>query len=173
MPFYLNNRDISDALEGVRSALMVPCRFCPAATIAVREEQPLFDLFRGFLRTPAYERYLRSLAQQLRERNIRTTMFESVTRVVCMWPAATRRALARDASRYDAVIVVGCEAAVDGVQQVVPATCRVIPAMEVEGIMNVVPSFHFPATVRLRLTSITRVLQHGVEAAAMASERSI
>jgi hypothetical protein len=40
MPFYLKDRDISSDIATVHFVLIVPCRFCPAASLAVRERQP-------------------------------------------------------------------------------------------------------------------------------------
>ncbi len=51
MPFYLRDRDISVDISNVGSVLIVPCRFCPAASLAVREKKPYIELFRTFLRT--------------------------------------------------------------------------------------------------------------------------
>jgi hypothetical protein len=45
MPFYLKDRDISSDIAAIRSALIVPCRFCPAASLAVREKSPYIELF--------------------------------------------------------------------------------------------------------------------------------
>ena len=36
--------------------------------------------------------------------------------------------------------------------------------MEVEGVMNVIPSLHFPLNLRLELSGVTPVLQHDAEA---------
>ena len=47
MPFYLEDRDISSAIAEIRSALIVPCRFCPAATLAVRESKRTCSRFTG------------------------------------------------------------------------------------------------------------------------------
>ncbi len=45
MPFYLRDRDFSSDMATVHSALIVPCRFCPAASLAVRERKPYIELF--------------------------------------------------------------------------------------------------------------------------------
>jgi hypothetical protein len=49
MPFHLKDRDISSDIAGVHSALIVPCRFCPAASLAVRQKKPYIALFRRFI----------------------------------------------------------------------------------------------------------------------------
>ncbi len=163
MPFYLKDRDVTAEIAGARSVLIVPCRFCPAASLSVREKKPYIELFRRFLRTAAFESYVQALKSRLDEAGIRTTVFDSKWPhqfVVCMWTAARRRYLARHAAGHDAVIVLGCDAAVETVRNCMkPNGCRVVPGMVAEGIMNVVPSLRFPFDIRLEVTSVTRVLQ--------------
>lgn len=36
--------------------------------------------------------------------------------------------------------------------------------MEIEGVMNVIPSLHFPLNIRLELSGVTPVLPHDAEA---------
>lgn len=160
MPFYLKDRDISADLAGIRSALIVPCRFCPAATLAVRESKPYLQPFRRLLTTASYESYVRGLKTRLETQGIRTDVFDSKLPhqfVVCMWTTERRKDLARQAAAYDAVIVLGCNAAVETVRSYLPADCRVIPGMEVEGIMTVTPKVRFPLAVSLEVSSLTRI----------------
>ena len=163
MPFYLKDRDISSDIAAVHSALIVPCRFCPAASLAVRESKPYVELFRKGLRTPSYESYIQLLKSRLESAGIRTGVFDSKLPhqfVVCMWMAGRRSDLARQAVGYDAVIVLGCDAAVATVRSCLQTNdCRVIPAMEIEGIMNVIPAVHFPFNISLEMSGVTRVLQ--------------
>ena len=162
MPFLLKDRDTSCDTAGLRSVLIVPCRFCPAASLAVRERQPYLALFRKFLRTPAYEAYIQKLKSRLERDGIRTDVFHSRFPnqfVLCMWSAARRRRLARRALGYQGLMVLGCDAAVGTAQSCVNSDgCRVIPGMEVDGIMNVIPTLHFPFNIWLEVSSVTRVL---------------
>jgi len=164
MPFYLKERDISSDIGTVRSALIVPCRFCPAASLAVRKEEPYIELFGSLLRTPSYEAYIRGLRSRLEGKGIRAGVFDSKLPqqfVMCMWTSGRRRELARQALDYDAVIVLGCDAAVETVRSCLQSTdCRVIPGMEVEGVMNVIPTLRFPFNISLQVNGVTRVLQH-------------
>jgi hypothetical protein len=100
---------------------------------------------------------------RLASEGIRTNAFDSKFLhqfVTCMWTSARREDLARKLRSYDAVIVLGCDAAVEAVRRCAASSdCRVISAMEVEGIMNVTPTIHFPLTIRLEVSSVTRVLQ--------------
>ena len=161
MPFYLKSRDISSDTATVRSALIVPCRFCPAASLAVRERKPYMKLLRSFLRTPAYEVHIRALQSRLEARGIRTEVFDNKWPhqfVMCMWTAGRRDALATRAAGYDAAIVLGCDAAVETVRSSLASSdCRVVPGMEVEGIMNVVPAVRSPLDVWLELKGISRM----------------
>jgi hypothetical protein len=163
MPFYLRDRDISLDIAAVQSVLIVPCRFCPAASLAVRERKPYIELFGSFLRTPAYETYIQVLKTHLESKGVRTGVFDSKLPhqfVVCMWTSGRREELARQAAGYDAVIVLGCDAAVETIRSALQSIdCRVIPGMEVEGIMNVIPALHFPFNISLEVGGMTRVLQ--------------
>lgn len=161
MPSLLEDRDLGEDLSGVRSALIVPCRFCPAASLAVRAKSPYMKLFTSFLRTPSYESSIRALKSRLEQQGIRTEVFDSKLPhhfVMCMWPARRREALAKRAREHDAMIVLGCDAAA-GTARSCANGCRVIPGMAVEGIMNVVPRVRFPFELYLEVQSVTRVLQ--------------
>lgn len=174
MPFHLKDRDIASDIAAVHSALIVPCRFCPAASLAVRERKPYLELFRKLLRTPSYESYIQVLKSRLESEGIRTGVFDSKLLhqfVVCMWTSERRKDLARQAAGYDAVIVLGCDAAVETIRSSLQSNdCRVIAGMEVEGIMSVIPSVQFPFNILLEMASMTRVLQH--QAGAWASPSS-
>jgi hypothetical protein len=163
MPFDLKDRDISSDIATVHSVLIVPCRFCPAASLAVRERKPYIELFRKFLRTPSYESYIQMLKSRLESEGIRTGVFDSKLPhqfVICMWTSGRREDLARQAVGYDAVIVLGCDAAVATIRSCLQSSnCRVIPGMEAEGIMSVIPTLQFPFNISLEVSSVTRVLQ--------------
>ena len=62
----------------------------------------------------------------------------------------------RCAKNYDAIVVLGCEAAVDTIHDSIDtATCRVFQGMRTEGIMSIKPKFHFPCNISLELNKIT------------------
>jgi hypothetical protein len=162
MPFHLKDRDVSSDIVELHSALIVPCRFCPAASLAVRENKPYIAPLRRLLRTAAYESYIQRLQTRLEAQGIRTSVFDSKLPhqfVMCMWTSGRRKDLARRAAGYDAALVLGCDAAIATARSCVPSNCRVIPGMEVEGIMSVIPVVHFPFNVSLEVSSMTRVLQ--------------
>lgn len=159
MPFYLRKCEVAPRLRGVRSVLIVPCRFCPAASMAVREEKPYLEVFRRILRTGAYETHIRALERRLRAAGISTAVFESRLLhqfVACMWTSRRRAHLARRAAEFDALVVLGCDAMVETVRESVRlAGCRVIQGMEIEGLMNVLPRVTFPLNLSLELHGIT------------------
>jgi hypothetical protein len=100
---YLKDRDISSDTAMVHSVLIVPCRFCPAASLAVREGKPYMELFRKFFRTPSYESYIQVLKSRLESEGIRTGVFDSKLPhqfVVCVWTSGRRKDLARYAVGY-------------------------------------------------------------------------
>lgn len=164
MPFYLKPRDVSADVAMIRSALIVPCRFCPAASFAVRDKKPYIQLFGNFLRTPAYEAHIRALKLGLENEGIRTEVFDSKFPqhfVMCMWTTGQRVALSHCAPGHDAAIVLGCDAAVETVRSSLASTgCRVVPGMEVEGVMNVVPSAHLPLEIHLELRGVSPLQQN-------------
>lgn len=159
MPFILkDNKDISK-FTGFNSVLLVPCRFCPAASSAVRNNKPYFEVWRRFLKTDSYEREIDTLKSTLEKRGIRTGIFKSRLIhqfVLCMWTSRRRRKLLKYARDYEAVVVLGCEAAVQTVRDSVKSSsCKVVPGLESEGVMSIQPRFHFPCNLSLELESIT------------------
>ena len=60
MPIYLDKADVVPELAGFPSVLIVPCRFCPAASMAIRTNEPYIELFRSFPKTDADERLIDS-----------------------------------------------------------------------------------------------------------------
>ena len=157
MPFYLEESDILSRVEGLRSVLIVPCRFCPAASLAVKENTPYLEPLRRFLRTESYERFIRTLRSRLESVGVRTAVFDAKLPhhfVACMWTSRRRRQLAARAARFDGVVVLGCDATAETVRLALgDSDCRVIQG----GIMNVRPVVRPPLSISLELTGITPV----------------
>ena len=162
MPFYLKDADPLPQVAGLDSVLIVPCRFCPAASLAVREGKPYLELLRKFMRTEAYESFIQSLKRRLQDKGIKTEIFDSKLPhqfVACMWTSRRRRALAKRAAEFDGAVVLGCDAAVETVRDALGTTrCQVINGMENEGIMIVQPRVSFPLNVSLELQGVTPVV---------------
>jgi len=151
MPIHFNDLDVVSEVAGFSSALIVPCKMCPAVTVAVRERKPFMQLFRSFLKSAPFEKYLKALQYRLRENGVNTTVFKSIPYhqwFMCMWTSGKRKKLQKCAEQYDAVIVLGCESATETVRDVVKSDdCKVIEGMEATGIMNAELRFHLTGNV--------------------------
>jgi len=165
MPFYLKESDILPRVDGLQSVLIVPCRFCPAASLAVREKKPYIELFRKFLKTEAYELFIQALKRRLKDEGIKTAVFDSKLPhhfVACMWTSGRRKKLAKRVAEFEGAVVLGCEATVEIVRDSIRSDdCRVIQGMENEGIMSVLPTVSFPFNISLEVQGITSVLRQG------------
>jgi len=165
MPFYLKESDILPRVDGLQSVLIVPCRFCPAASLAVREKKPYIELFRKFLKTEAYELFIQALKRRLKDEVIKTAVFDSKLPhhfVACMWTSGRRKKLAKRVAEFEGAVVLGCEATVEIVRDSIRSDdCRVIQGMENEGIMSVLPTVSFPFNISLEVQGITSVLRQG------------
>ncbi len=161
MPFYVKESDVIPELAGFKSVLIVPCRFCPAASMAVSRNEPYIEFFRRFLKTASYERFIKTLKFNLEKQGAKTDVFKSNVLhqfVLCAWTAKKRKKLLEYAKQYEALVVLGCEAAVQTVQDSVKSTsCQVIHGMKTEGLMSFKPKFHLPCTISLELDSVTPI----------------
>lgn len=140
MPIHFEDLDVVPEIRGVRSALIVPCNMCPAVTVSVRENKPFMQLFKSFMKSPPFEEYLVQLQSRLKEHEVVSKVFRSRFYhhwFMCMWSEARQKKLHKEAKRYDAVIVLGCESATVTVRDSLGSLgCRVIEGMRVSGIMN-------------------------------------
>ncbi len=87
MPVYLNETDVPAKVADCKSCLIVPCRFRPAATLAVKNKTSYIALLRGSLKTASYERFIATMKRSLESIGIRTGVFKSRWRhqfVLCM-----------------------------------------------------------------------------------------
>jgi hypothetical protein len=151
MPIHFSDLDIFSKIEGVKSALIVPCTMCPAATVAVREQKPFMQLFRNPFMSAPFEQYIKALKSRLADEGVRTEVFKSRLYhqwFMCMWTGGRRDKLRKRASQHDAVIVLGCDSATATVQEAAQAAgCKVIEGMKVSGIMNAQLKFQLPGNV--------------------------
>ena len=151
MPIHFNDLDVVSEAAGLRSALIVPCNMCPAATVAVREKKPFMQLFRSFLKSLPFEQYIKELQSRLREQGVNTKVFRSNLYhqwFMCMWTSAQRKKLKSTVRNYEAVVVLGCDSATETVRDAVKSTdCKVIEGMKVAGIMNATLRFHLPCNI--------------------------
>jgi hypothetical protein len=158
VPFYLDEVDLAAEVEDINSVLIVPCRFCPAASLAVKNDEPYLEPLRRGLRTSSYERFVEKVRGGFERRGIRADVFRTSLPhqfVLCMWSARRRQQLAERAQDYEAVLVLGCEGAVQTVRNALGSVdCRVIQGMECHGLMSVKPSLSFPGRLSLELDSV-------------------
>ena len=164
MPIHFSDQAVASEVEGVSSALIVPCNMCPAATVAVREQEPFLQIFRSLFKSAPFERYIRALQSRLVDKGVRTEVFKSRIHhqwFLCMWTAGRRKKLRKHASRHDAVIVLGCDSATETVREAVGASaCKVIEGMKVSGIMNAQLGFHLPGNITFDNCRIVPFSEH-------------
>lgn len=151
MPIHFEDRDVLAEIRGLRSALIVPCKMCPAVTVAVRENKPFMNVFRSVLKSAPFEQYLRELKSRLKDNGVQATVFKSTPWhqwFMCMWSSRKRKKLEARAEGFDAVIVLGCESATETVRHALgSAECKVIEGMTVTGITNAELRIKWPGTV--------------------------
>lgn len=162
MPVYLKDINEFQKLEKFASVLIVPCRFCPAASLALKKNEPYFEFLKKFLKTASYEEYINATRSDLEKKGVRADLFKSHWPhqfVVCMWTSRRRKKLMKRAMQYDALVVMGCEAAAETIFDAVKSTsCQVFQGMRTEGIMSIKPRFQFPGNIWLELNSVTPIL---------------
>ena len=164
MPIHFKDLDVVSELDGVSSALIVPCNVCPATTVAVREQRPFMQLFRSLLKSPPFEEYIEALQSRLADKGVKTQVFRSRLYhqwFLCMWTAGQRKKLRKSAKEHDAVVVLGCDSATKTVRDAIEsANCKVIEGMRVTGIMNAQLRFHLPGNVCFEKCRIVPISQH-------------
>lgn len=162
MPFHFNTLKDNSEFTSFKSVLIVPCRFCPAASFSISNHKSYIELFRKFLATDSYERYIKNLKSGLVEEGIKTNIFKSKIIhqfVLCMWTSKRRKKLAEQAKNYEAIIVLGCEAAVKTIKDSVKNTsCKVFQGLETKGLMSIQPKFNLNGKVSLELESLTPLM---------------
>jgi hypothetical protein len=164
MPIHFKDLDVVSEAAGVKSALIVPCNMCPAATVAIREKKPFMQIFRSLLKSLPFEHYLNKLQASLKEQGINTELFRSNFYhqwFMCMWTSAQRKKLLKAAKKHEAVIVLGCDSATETVKDSVKSIdCKVIEGMVVTGIMNATLRLHFPCNICFEDCRIVPIAKH-------------
>ncbi|MFC1572165.1 hypothetical protein ACFL6M_01075 [Candidatus Eisenbacteria bacterium] len=90
MPIYLEETDVVQEVAHLKSVLIVPCRFCPAASLAIRSKEPYIEFPRRFLNTASYEGFINRMKSRFEKRGVKTSVFRSNSLhqfVLCMWTA--------------------------------------------------------------------------------------
>ena len=105
MPYYLKEIEDMPELAKFNSVLIIPCRFCPAASMAVSKNEPYIELFRGLLKTAAYEEFIKTIKCDLEKKGVKTDIFRSRVLhqfVLCSWTEKRRDELSDLADKYEA-----------------------------------------------------------------------
>lgn len=151
MPLHLNDLDVGSEVAGLRRVLIVPCNMCPAVSAAVDADEPFLRLFRSAVKSAPFEARITALQARLGKSGVDSSVFRSTLYhhwFLCMWTAGRRRKLRDCAKGYDAVIVLGCDSAVETVREAVESTdCKVITGMEAVGFTNAKLKFSLPCNV--------------------------
>jgi hypothetical protein len=142
MPIYLKEVDVVAEVAKFQSALIVLCRFCPAASLAVRNDKPYIEFFRRLLKTEPYEELIDNMQSR-----------------ICLWTPGGRKKLIKHASRFEAVVVMGCESAYESVQEILQwSACEVFHGMESEGVLNAIPKVDWPFNISLEKFKVTPMI---------------
>ena len=158
MPLYLNDLDVTTEVEGAKSVLIVPCRTCPATSLAVRNNKPIFEFFKSLLRSPPLEQHIKTLQSRLEGRGLNTSVYLPRQFLACAWTSNERKRLLKCAKKFDTAIVLGCDSATESVRDALKSIdCKIIQGMEIAGIVNVKVKFHFPGTLTLEDSKIISV----------------
>ena len=152
MPILLQPTDITSKLEKFDSVLIVSCPVCPAASMAIAQNKPLFDFFKYGLKTEALEHHIKSIQTELERRRVRTDAFTMRIPhpLMCLWTARQRDRLLKRASGFKAVLVLGCHsAAMTAKDALTGADCKVFLGMREVGLTNATVRFRAPSQVEL------------------------
>jgi hypothetical protein len=166
MAIYLKDVDVVPEVAKFQSALIVLCRFCPAASLAIQNDKPYIEFFRRLLKTEPYEELIDKMQSRLKKEGLKTGVFKSkgnlLNYLICMWTSGRRKKLIKHASQFEAVVVMGCESAYESVRDILESTdCQVIHGMETEGVLNAIPKFHLPFNISLEKFKVTPMIYQG------------
>jgi hypothetical protein len=118
----------------------------------MQQNSPFIELFKRGIKTGAFEDYIQSIREPLEQRGVRTDAFSmhAPTPMMCLWTESQRKRLLKRARDYDAVVVLACDSGtVTALDALKDTDCRVIQAMEMNGIMNATAKIQFPMTITL------------------------
>ncbi len=164
MPIHLEELDVVQEVKGAHSALIAACNMCAGASFAMIENRPFLEFFKSGLKSPPLERYIGRLHSQLLEHGVKSSKFQGGVIqqfFLCLWTSRQRAKLQENAKHYDAVIVLGCESAVETVSETLQAMdCKVVKGMEVAGIMNTKTKFHLPFDISFEYSKIIPMCDH-------------
>ena len=158
MPIYLKTVDVVPEVVKFKSALIVICRFCPAASLAVRNNKPYLEIFSRLLITEPYEEHSKDMQTRLKKEGLKTGVFKGnlINYLICLWTSGGRKKLIKHANQFEAIVVMGCDSAYDCVQEILKSTdCRIFRGMESEGVLNAIPKIRLPFNLWLERFKVT------------------
>ena len=161
MPIFLKEVDVVAEVSKYKSALIVICRFCPAASLAVRNDKPFIAFFRSLLKTEPYEELVDNMQSRLKKEGLKTGVFKGnlLNYLICLWTSGWRKKLIKRAGQFEAVVVMGCESAYESVQEILQTTdCRVFLGMESEGVLNAIPRVQLPFNISFEKFKVTPMI---------------
>jgi hypothetical protein len=164
MPIYLKDVDVVPEVAKFQSALILPCRFCPAASLAVRNDKPYIEFFRRLLKTEPYEELIDNIQSRLEKEGVKTSVFKGnlLNYLICLWTSGGRKKFLEHARQFESVVVMGCESAYESVQEILKSTnCQVFQGMESEGVLNAIPKVHLPFNISLEKFKVTPMIYRG------------
>lgn len=164
MPIYLKEVDVIDEVAKFKSALIVLCRFCPAASLAVRNDKPYLEFFRRLLKTEPYEALVDNMQSRLKKEGLKTAVFKGnlLNYLICLWTSGWRKKLIKHAGQFEAVVVMGCESAYESIKEILKSTdCQVFQGMESEGVLNAIPKVHLPLNISFEKFRVTPMIYQG------------
>jgi hypothetical protein len=169
MPIFLQPKNNASSLYGFKSVLIVTCPVCPAVSLAIQQKKPYMELLRHFLATGALREQVAGLKADLEQRGIRTGTFTSYLPLplMCLWSAGQRRRLLRKARGYQAIAILGCDAAtVNARDALVSLGCEIVQMMQVAGIVTAIPAFEQGLDLKLNTIGKDCVVWPALPAAA-------
>ena len=161
MPIYLKEVDVIAEVAKFKSALIVLCRFCPAVSMAVRNDKPYLQFFRRLLKTEPYEALVGNMQSRLRKEGLKTSVFKGnlLNYLICLWTLGWRKKLIKRASQFEAIVVMGCESAYESVKEILKSTdCQVFQGMESEGVLNAIPKVQLPLNISFEKFKVTAMI---------------
>jgi hypothetical protein len=164
MPIYLKDLDVVPEVAKYKSALIVLCRFCPSASLAVSNNKPFMTIFRSLLKTEPYEALVDNMQLRLEKEGLKTGVFKGnlLNYLICLWTSGWRKKLIKRADQFEAVVVMGCESAYESVNEILKSTdCRVFQGMESEGVLNAIPKVGLPFNIAFEKYKVTPMIYQG------------
>jgi len=152
MPVNLTPKDVTADLNGFKSVLIASCPVCPPMCLAMQKKAPFIDFFKHGLKTEALDDYIESIRDPLIERGVRTGVFSihTPTPMMCLWTERQRKRFLKRARDYEATLVLACDSGTVSAKDALKGTdCKVMQALEMDGVINATTTIRFPLTVSM------------------------